>query len=480
MKIFEFTLENNVLTQKGITKTSYCPGEVRFIVRKGIGYKSISSISSPDKFSFIIRDAKTGICYRSESLFNFIRYIDFQDVLEIIIRIFSKETFNRKQPSFIKVRMVLGYVTSPESYSPELAALYDEYIRKNTAKLFCYAKCYDNDKYDALVSHAFAVGKPSKAAILYALKHNDICKREAKHAELIEHFYRLYPKSSADITKLNISVEAFHRMKILKFNGSFGCELLFKDKIAMTEQYYSDENSDLCVKTVSVTDDVLQLVKEAEKKYGVFVYHIHKFCVNEILYAFFTVSKDESKWEYARNKTIDGLPECAVYGRGGFEYRELPVDTFSGLFYRGISFTFENGILTKDATGETPKLPGKVRLRLYTTGYSIGQVLYEASYSDVLKQIESLYCYIPDNDFDISKIMIRWLSKEAFTCEQSFSTKLRMVMGYVTAPELYSSELAALYDDYIKKNAASLLSDARCYDKYSALALHALALNPPI
>ena len=121
-----------------------------------------------------------------------------------MIRWVSEEAFKCKQTWHTKFRMVLGYVTAPELYSPELAAIYDEYIRKNTGRLFKYSRWFidEHDIYLILVKHIFVVSKPSKAAINTAVteakryygaeQSTEICRI------LAENFKRLYPKSALE------------------------------------------------------------------------------------------------------------------------------------------------------------------------------------------------------------------------------------------------------------------------------------------
>jgi len=337
MKILNFTLENNILTQNEITEMPDLSGEFRLRLWKASTGECSEKVLRDASYSNIIKQIES-LCQ------NFCRHIFASDddfnISRMMIRWLSKEAFACKQPFFTKSRMAMGYITAPELYSPELAAIYDEYIRKNAAKLLSRRYwSYENDKYDVLVSHVFSLGKPSKAAIINAVKHyiwRGDC--ETQRAELIERFRRLYPKSSADIKKMNMLAEAARRMEILKIYFGYVNNFFFYNKLTMTEQYYSDWKSDWSLKAAYPDKENLQLVKEAEKKYGALVYHIHKFCVNEemTLYAFLNVSQYEEEWEYARKMADEGLPECIapVYGYGGFEYGELPVETINGLLLR--------------------------------------------------------------------------------------------------------------------------------------------------
>ena len=291
----------------------------------------------------------------------------------------SEKAFNCKKPRSIMLLMVYGYIISPDLYPIGLAAKYDAYIRKNTAKLF-KASLHIHDLNDAttLINHIFAICNPTKTAITSALakisilydSEGDNSKEVEKlNKALIDHLKRLYPRFAKKYLAIKaarsvIRMEAVKRMELLKLSDE--TILLFKkgflrvsDQIALgKDPDYIKGSDDIILKSFSSRYDgkiclssggvvwslqdrmpnpeQLRLVNEAEKKYqefGAMVYHIHRCKVNEdmVLLAFLVVLDNEDGgggWEHAREMATMGLPDCIapVFGYdGAFEYSSLPI-----------------------------------------------------------------------------------------------------------------------------------------------------------
>jgi hypothetical protein len=136
--------------------------------------------------------------------------------------------------------------------------------------------------------------------------------------------------------KEEMKAEAVIRMKLLGLSQDCIDNFKNENRLTMTSQERIGESWTLG--DIEPSQETLKLVKQAEAEYGALVYYIHEFYAGEnmILYSFLVISKHGEEWEYARKMAEKGLPDCIspVYGFGGFEYGELPVEVTSGGLFR--------------------------------------------------------------------------------------------------------------------------------------------------
>lgn len=171
-------------------------------------------------------------------------------------------------------------------------------------------------------------------------------------------------------TKKEMRAEALERMKILKLDGETIEKFEKEKRLTISEQRFFAREGELeeaswhdmttgpfrdvypvhdgimwSLWDAAPARETLDMVKAAEKEYGVIVYHIQRLeCRmpqlnpdgDVVLYGFLCVSQYPEEWEESRRMAEMGMPECVapVYGYGGYEFSSLPVKSMGGCVLR--------------------------------------------------------------------------------------------------------------------------------------------------